>query len=221
MPAGQNRRHDERIQMQRRTKLVVAGLAAALAFGALSSTSSANRIALSGRQWRATWNKLRYVGFVTIECHVTIEGSFHSRTLSKVLEALIGYVTRATVDSTNCTGGSARALTETLPWHIRYGGFTGTLPKIETILLKVAGFRYLIQWGTIECLFASTVSSPMKPTMNINTTTGVAESLRWDETAEIPISSGSSTCSSYRFEGTVNSFTEGPTTTKITVTLVA
>jgi hypothetical protein len=47
---------NERTKMRNRTMLLLAGLAVALAFGAFVSVSSANRIALSGRQWRATWN---------------------------------------------------------------------------------------------------------------------------------------------------------------------
>jgi hypothetical protein len=215
------------MEMRHRSKLLLAGLTAALAFGALISTSSANRIALSGQQFRATWNNLKFVGFVTVECHVTIEGSFHSRTISKVLEALIGYVSRVTVDETRCTGGSARALNETLPWHIRYGGFRGTLPIITSIELRLVGGRFLVQVAGIapaKCLYTSSMASPMKGIVTRNTATGVASSLRVDETAAIPFTSGTSSFScmtSGRLEGTTNGLSEGPTSTSITVTLVA
>jgi hypothetical protein len=214
--------------MRTRSKLLLAGLTAALAFGALISTSSANRLALSGQQFRATWNALRFIGFVTVECHVTIEGSFHSRTISKVLEALVGYVSRVTVDSTNCTGGSARALTETLPWHIRYGGFTGTLPTIETILLRVINGQFLVQVAGIapaKCLYTANATSPMRGIVRL--AGGVAESLRIEEPSAIPFTSGTSSfaCGSSGRLGNETvahaSLTEGPTTTKITVTLVA
>jgi hypothetical protein len=215
------------MKMRNRSKLLLAGLTAALAFGALISTSSANRIALSGQQFRATWNKLRFIGFVTVECHVTIEGSFHSRTISKVLEALVGYVSRVTVDSTNCTGGSARALTEFLPWHIRYGGFAGTLPIITGINLRLVEGRFLVQVAGIapaKCLYTSSVASPMKGIVNRNTATGVASSLTVDETAAIPFTSGTSSFScmtSGRLEGTTQGLSEGPGGPSIVVTLVA
>jgi hypothetical protein len=169
---------------------------------------------------------LRYINnrLGTIECHVTMEGSFHSRTISKVLEALIGYITRATVDSTNCTGGSARSLTETLPWHIRYGGFTGTLPTITSVNTRLIGFNYLIQVGGTACLFSSTASSPMKQIVNRNSATGVASSLRWEEPSAIPFSSGTSPLlcgESIRFEATANGLSEGPGGPSIVITLVA
>jgi hypothetical protein len=213
-------------QMRNRSMLVLAGFAVALAFGAFVSASSANRLAVSGRQWRATWNALKYIGFTTFECHVTLEGSFHSRTMSKALEALVGYVTRVTVDSTNCTNGSARALTETLPWHVRYGGFEGTLPIITGISMRIVGFAYLFQVAGIapaKCLFRSSVTSPMKGIVNRNTATGVASSLRVEEPSGIPFTSGTSTFAcgnTIRFGGTSNGLSEGPTSTSIIVTLV-
>jgi hypothetical protein len=213
--------------MRHRSKLMLAGLTAALAFGAFVSASSANRIALSGQQFRATWNNLKFRGFVIVECHVTIEGSFHSRTISKVLEALVGYVSRVTVDETRCTNGSARALTETLPWHIRYGGFTGTLPIITGINLRLVGGRFLVQVAGIapaKCLYQSSATSPMKGIVNRNTATGVASSLRVEEPSAIPFTSGTSSFAcgnSGVLEGTTNGLSEGPTSTSIVVTLVA
>jgi hypothetical protein len=223
------------MEMRHRSKLLLAGLTAALAFGAFVSASSANRLGLkggtsNGQQFRATWNKLKFEGFATVECHVTIEGSFHSRTISKVLEALVGYVSRVTVDETRCTNGSARALTETLPWHIRYGGFTGTLPIITGILLRLVGGRFLVQVAGLinaKCLYTSSAASPMKGIVNRNTATGAGEgeatSLRVEEPAAIPFTSGTSSFAcgaSGRLEGTTTGLTEGATTTKITVTLV-
>jgi hypothetical protein len=215
------------MEMRHRSKLLLAGLTAALAFGAFVSASSANRLALSGQQFRATWNKLAFVGFVRVECHVTIEGSFHSRTIKKVLEALVGYVSRVTVDSTNCTNGSARALNEFLPWHIRYGGFTGTLPIITGINLRLVEGRFLVQVAGIapaKCLYTSSVASPMRGIVNRNTGTGVASSLTVEEPSAIPFTSGTSpfACgNSGRLEGTTQGLSEGPGGPSIVVTLVA
>ena len=209
--------------MRTRSKLLLAGLTVALAFGAFVSASSANRLTVSGRQWRASWNKLEFLGiFATISCHVTIEGSFHSRTISKVLEALIGYVSRVTVDSTNCTGASARAQTETLPWHIRYNGFTGTLPSISEIHMRLVGVGLIVQTPTTRCLIKSTAASPLEGWIHLTTATPpVSETLKVNERAEIPVSSGEFFCgSTTRLEGTSTPLTEGPTTTKITVELV-
>jgi hypothetical protein len=69
----------------------------------------------------------------------------HSRTLAKVAESLIGYVTRAALAGVRCTGGSATVQTEALPWHIRYASFRGTLPNISGITIHSIGESYRIQ----------------------------------------------------------------------------
>jgi hypothetical protein len=212
--------------MPKHSKLILAAAVAAAALGAIVSTTSANRIALSEQLFRATWSNIRFIGFALIECHLTIEGSFHSRTGSKILENLVGYVTRSIVAETQCTGASARILTEALPWHIRYGGFTGTLPQINTMRIRIIGSKFLVQIAGIapaKCLYTSTAASPIPDIVSRNTTTGVAGSITVEESAAIPFSSGTNIAcgTSARLEGTTNSLTQPGSTTKITVTLVA
>jgi hypothetical protein len=210
--------------MRTRGKLALAALAVAITLGALVGTTSANRIALSNQTFRATWSSLGFVGFASIRCHVTMEGSFHSKTLAKVAEGLIGYVTRATVDEGHCTGGSARVLQETLPWHIRFESFSGTLPNITVAWKRIVGAGWQVGANVLGapvlCLFTSTAASPLRGGANISA--GVVESLTLTETSQIPRSSGSELCgTSGRLAGTSASLTVLGTTTKITVTLVA
>jgi hypothetical protein len=206
--------------MPKRSKLILAAAVAAVALGAIVSTTSANRIAISERVFRATWLRIRFIGFVAIECELMIEGSFHSRTSSKIGESLVGYITRSIVTETQCTGASARTLSEALPWHIRYGGFSGTLPNITSVTLRIVGSRFLVQVAGIvaaKCLYTSSATSPIKDIVNRNTATGVASSIRVDEGARIPFTSGTSVfaCGSTAIlEGTGS-------VTAITVTLVA
>jgi hypothetical protein len=212
--------------MSKRSKLILAAAVAAAVLGAIVSTTSANRIALTERAFRATWNKIGFIGFITLECHLTIEGSFHSRTGSKIAENLVGYITRSIVAETQCTGGRARILTEALPWHIRYGGFTGTLPIITSLTIRIIDSHFLIPLGAPiggACLYASTAASPIRDIVNRNTTTGVAESITVEEASQIPLASGTEfTCgNSARLGGTTNSLTQPASTIKITVTLVA
>jgi hypothetical protein len=70
---------------------------------------------------------------VTLRCPLTMEGSVHSRTLAKVGGSLIGYITRAAFAESSCSGSTWRVRTETLPWHVTYLGFTGTLPNITYV----------------------------------------------------------------------------------------
>jgi hypothetical protein len=219
--------------MRHRSKLLLTALSATVVLGALVSAASANRIALSNQSFTATWTSLEFVepiGLIAIRCPVTIEGSFHSSTISKVLEQLIGYVTHGAVAETRCTGGSARILPESLPWHIRYNGFAGTLPAITRINLRLVGAAFLIQIplpeGMQRCLYKSTAASPFKGVVNRNTTTGAAENLE-PETARVPLFSetlrdpGAPACfASGGLRSRTTALTVQNSTTKITVTLV-
>lgn len=215
--------------MRKRSKLLLAGLGATIALAALISTASANRIATSSQGFRATWTELEFIGFeggTPVRCPVTIEGSFHSRTISKVLEALVGYVSRVVVAESACTGGTGKALTETLPWHIRYAGFGGTLPTITRINLNLVNSAFLVQQLGLfnilnACLYQSNATSPMKGILEIGAG-GVVNNLRVDETAGIPlVRTLSGVCPNPgKLHGTATVTVQGGTT-RITVTLVA
>jgi hypothetical protein len=119
-------------------------LAAAGLLGALVSTASAGRLSLSSQTFRATFARTDFIGgFSTVECAVTLEGSMHGRTFAKTGGRLLGYVTRASLSS--CTSGSATILTESLPWHLSYGGFFEPLPNIGAYQANMAGMRVQIR----------------------------------------------------------------------------
>jgi hypothetical protein len=210
--------------MRNRRKLLLVAPIAAIALGALLSTASANRIAMTNPNFRATWTALEFVGFVTVRCHVTIEGSFHSSTLSKVAEQLIGYVSRATVDEGHCTGGSARVIQETLPWHLRYESFEGTLPNITGVTDRQVGSGFqvtgVVLGFPVTCQITSTAASPMVGIITV--AGGVAVNIR-PGFAQIPVSSGSAfACGgSGRLSGISTTLTQLGTTARIILTLIA
>jgi len=68
-----------------------------------------------------------------------LEGSLHSSTIAKVIGALIGYITRASVAEAACTGGRASVSQELLPWREQYDGFEGTLPAFTRVNRVVLG----------------------------------------------------------------------------------
>lgn len=115
------------------------------------SSASAIRLALSEPTFRAVWTPARFVvsGF-TINCSLTLEGSFHSTSIAKVERSLIGYVTRAAAGS--CSTGTMSVLTETLPWHVQYGSFTGTLPNISTVTTRIIGMSVGLNFLGTTCL---------------------------------------------------------------------
>jgi len=208
--------------MHTRSKLLLGALTAALVLGAAVGSASARRIQLSDQTFRAIWNPLVFSNAaesIEVRCAVTLEGSFHSKTLSKVNEQLVGYVTSAKVAEAGCAGGRARALTETLPWHIRYESFAGTLPIITSISVRLVGASFLVEVFGVSCLYATEAGHPARGQIRINGS-NVATELTALETPAIPKHAGSFLCPPEGvFRGTTTSLTS-QSGGSITVTLV-
>jgi hypothetical protein len=143
--------------MRKSLKVLMAALAASMLLSALTTTASARNLSVSNQNFRLVWDSLSLSSGlgVDIECRVTLEGSFHRRTIAKVARSLIGAVTSAISDSANCTGGTGwahngresilgRTAAQSLPWHVTYEDFAGTLPRIETIDVLLRGIRFTI-----------------------------------------------------------------------------
>jgi len=128
-------------------KLGLTALSAALLLAAAVSVCSARSLSLSHQTIRVTWSRLDFVtANLTTRCQVTLEGSFHSRTVAKVERLLIGSVTSFLMRA--CTSGAG--IQKIAPWHITYEGFTGTLPNISAIRILLSRFRFLlVQFGVV------------------------------------------------------------------------
>jgi hypothetical protein len=151
------------------TRLIFGGLAAALLLSLAVSTAVARRIQVNEQKFYVKWTNLQFgeptFGVEPVKCPVTLLGSFHSRTISKVLGQLIGYVNHAVVGRPEaCTGGEATILSEHLPWHVRYDSFAGTLPAITRVRLQLVGtaFRIHITEINTNCLYTTTETQPAK-----------------------------------------------------------
>jgi hypothetical protein len=126
--------------MRLHTKLIITALAATALFASLAASATARNISITNRNIRVAFEPLVFNSNIArISCRVTMEGSFHCATISKVNRALIGYISRATSQEETCVSSSfairGRAMTETLPWHLTYLGFRGRLPEAILILL--------------------------------------------------------------------------------------
>lgn len=133
----------------------------------------------------------------TVSCPVTIEGSFHARTISKTANGLIGYITSAAVVTAACTGG--RLIPLNLPWHIQYSSFTGTLPAIRTIEMHTVNEAWLAEIPPLSCLYKTTPTEPAGLIAEI--VEGRMKTYRWSE-ARIPIWIGTGLCpGSIRYGG--------------------
>jgi hypothetical protein len=152
--------------MRTRSKLILAGLTASLLMGLAVSSATAGRLSTTNTRFRVTWAALRFADAtsetgINLTCRVTLEGSFHSATIRKVAGALIGAITRGIVDGNNCRGSNeptrATILQESLPWHLTYESFAGTLPNITSITVLLRRYEFQISatifFVTGTCLY--------------------------------------------------------------------
>ncbi|HEU4703540.1 MAG TPA: hypothetical protein VFS37_13740 [Conexibacter sp.] len=194
-------------------KLLLATTVATALFAGLVGVASARNLSSTSQTWRATWGVLIFQGAIgEIDCEISLEGTFHARTIAKVLGSLIGYVTRAEV--ARCAEGRMTILRETLPWHVPYTGFSGTLPSITVIRTSIIGLSLRIQEPLAACLVRGTPENPVNFAFNRNTATGVLDTAEISGT--VPTSCGvNGTFSSSRAPVTVLS-----SSTRITVLLI-
>jgi hypothetical protein len=179
--------------MQRHTRLLLVSLAAMAILGTTVGTTTAGRLSLYFRhQFRIVWSPLNLSNTITsdtVRCPVTLEGSFHSASIRKVVGALIGYVTRAFAGNTACTGGRVTVNMETLPWHLRYGSFTGTLPVIETVTVSLVRASFTVNAGGNVCKASTTAEAPSRAIITVKLGL-ILEAIRVDESARIPLVNG-------------------------------
>ena len=213
--------------MHRYTKLLLASLAATALLMMAVGSASANRLSTSSQRYRATWTSLELSNTVnsnTVRCAVTLEGTFHSATIVKTSGALIGYVNRASVNA--CTGGSATIHTETLPWHVRYRGYSGILPNITLIIIGLVGASFEIHDNSSgnTCSATTETLHPAVGRISLNSTTHVAENLTAEPGARIRLVNGRGGIfcglSEGAFGGTSQTLAEPTTGNRITVTLI-
>lgn len=160
------------------------------AFSTIVSSAFANRLSMSNRNIRATWERLNFKDaghIVDVSCDVTIEGSFHTSTITKTRGALIGYITRAPQPQ-NCEGGEATILQASLPWHIRYDSFTGALPGFTGVRIQLVLASFNFNMG-FTCLYRSTSGAPLFAIMN-----AISPVLTADSLVSIPRAEGSVFC---------------------------
>jgi hypothetical protein len=172
---------------------IATALAAALVLAGAAS-SSAGRLSVSSQRFRVIWPTLTFRAAFATECDVTLEGSFHTPTIAKVERTLIGYITRARAGV--CAGGREMFLltdTEeleglptfnTLPWHVKYKAFTGTLPTIRTFMVDIVFAGILIREAFSNCLYRSENEFPWRGWFELNAEHRVI-GFRNDETAQI------------------------------------
>jgi hypothetical protein len=182
-----------------RSRLLLTALTAALALAAAISTASARRLEISNTGIRAVFAELTFANTAAGEgieaiCPVTLEGSFHSRTISKVTGQLIGFITRAIEGTCVGTGGAEAfgILQASLPWHIRYDSFEGALPNIAAVRTQFIGLSFGLRILAVECLYKSEKAKPAYARFRF--AAGESTGLRFDETREVGLFMGGLNC---------------------------
>jgi hypothetical protein len=200
---------------------VLAALAAALVLGCAVNSASANRLSYSNQGFRITWSRLSFsdaAGGVVIRCQVTLEGSFHSATLAKVVDAQVARITRASIGS--CEEGHATILSASLPWAVTYQSFSGTLPSITGVRHELIGAAFSVEpGGGIVCLARTSSEFPAAGNAN-REAGGSITSLSPDPELAIPVT-GSPQCPLFGvFSGVGEVFVLGSNTTRVRLTLI-
>jgi hypothetical protein len=181
----------------RRSKLSIAAAAATLLLALAVADATANRLSINAPTLRETWSALTFAAAgVSVSCAVTLDGSFHRASVrglpvTKVVGALLGYLTRASV-ARPCTGGEAAFLTERLPWHLRYENFTGNLPVMTGVKFGIHELAATFNAGFGVCLASSEARHPLDATAIIEARSTVTGT-RFDETDAIP-ATGTALC---------------------------
>ena len=78
--------------------LLLASVGAAVLLGAFVSSAYARNLSLSSQTDTVLWRSLRLTSpSEPIGCEVKLTGTLHSRTIAQAVNALIGYITEASI----------------------------------------------------------------------------------------------------------------------------
>jgi hypothetical protein len=210
--------------MRRQGGLVLACVATAWTLALSVATASAARLSVTNQSISISWSALRFNEGRAV-CPVTLEGSLHARTVAKSSGVLVGYIQRAR--TSRCSVGSAVFLspedgqTTSLPWHIRYDSFSGTLPAITRVRWHIFGLSYRILKELELCLYASDATHPALLDLTREGRTGAITTATFFGTEAIPlVSGGIGVCEQSGLLGGSGTVTLPGSSTQITLTLI-
>jgi len=211
--------------MCRQGRLLVMLLVGAGALALGVATASAAKLSVTNQMIRITWSSVRF-NEGRAQCPVTLEGSLHARTMQKVQGQEIGVIIAGRTG--RCTVGSAVLLTAedgqrtTLPWHIRYDGYSGTLPAITRLRWHIFEMSYRVVDELELCLYTSTPTRPaLLDLVREEGGSGAIRSVSFFGTEAIPLVSGNPLiCDASGLLGGSGSVTTWGSTTRVTLTLI-
>jgi hypothetical protein len=145
---------------------LIAALLPALAVSATFGTASANRISvrqgpIEGFEviWDNISQPLTLGGALEVECELTLLGHLDEHVIVKRINAKIGDIDHAEIE--NCSFPTL-IQPETLPWQLRFRGFSGELPTIASIRVQSIGAGIFVDFGSPECLGITDAADPLE-----------------------------------------------------------
>jgi hypothetical protein len=192
--------------MRRRTRIIIGGLTGALALAAAVNTATARRFEVSEQHLFGDSPEVTFEAAGNqIICAVSVEGSFHSKTISKVSGQLVGSVTKVTVQHPCIRGElwvlngieSIQGITtpNTLPWQVLYLNFRGTLPRIAEIEGALIGSGFKIEIVGVLCLYKTTATKWGEAQIKVEAGGGITRIVA-NEEKRAPLFEGGAFCPS-------------------------
>jgi hypothetical protein len=129
------------------SKLLLAAVTSALLLALVASTATALRSLEASPAGAITATApVTFTSGTNVTSSVTLTGELH-RNIPKTRGALAGFIRGCTSTLGTAFGFVRIAITcaLTLPWHVRFDSFTGTLPRIATIKLIVLNVSFLLR----------------------------------------------------------------------------
>jgi hypothetical protein len=165
--------------MRSSSRIALVAMAATLVLASAAATVSAGRINVSETGFLFSWPTTAPLTFRSeaetfrAVCAFRIKGNFHSTTIAKTPNSLVGTITESR--NSSCTAEDRRAwilngvekrtpeetpFPSSLNWHLTYQSFSGTLPSIVSVRFGITRFSVLIEELFESCLYQSTVARP-------------------------------------------------------------
>ncbi len=155
--------------MRNRARAALAALAAAASLAAFASTASANDLLGNEVEMYFDWEELTFeAGGFEVTCPVTFLNDLHSLFIEKTYGLLVGFVDHAQVAAAECAGGGLTFQAGTLPWHLTYKSFTGTLPTPTQVTFLLRRMGFTVSSGGITCLGVTDAADSMDLILDLN-----------------------------------------------------
>jgi len=115
-----------------------------------------------------------------------------------------------------------RLLAETLPWHVRYGSFTGVLPRIGSVKVTLTGPAIRIYELPIggSCIYRSLLTSPTRHELALGASGEVTSFTAEGSPSPVPFSEGTFICSRELAVASIGTITQLARASALTLTLI-